>query len=128
MLREWHLLSHCACHDAHNALKWAHFVAFGDSQLMANMFVGVSCYRCCYSQCLQFSCAWLGDVLEGVDVASVPTRELLSEMYTFLGASPEVVEVASLDMRLHSVGGKLRVCSDFLERSEALETLSSVLL
>eukprot|EP00971_Amphidinium_carterae_P333926 6468950-Amphidinium_carterae.1 len=127
-LYEWHLLSHCACHDAHNALKWAHFNAFGDSQLMTNVFVGVSCYRYCYSQSLQFLRVWLGQVLEGVDVASASTSELLSELYTFLGAAPEVVEVASQDMRLQYGGGKLRVCNKFLEGSEALETLSSVLL
>ena len=127
-LFECHSLSFCSAHDSHNALKWGHFMSFGSPQTMENVYGGVAGFRYCSGQSMEYMAAWLGQVLAGRSADSLPSSDTLSSLWTLLGASPDVVEELSCNMRLHWDGSKLCVQESFLEEPECLSHLSTTLL
>ena len=56
---EWVLFTACACHDAHNSLKWAMWLQFDDAELLREAYVCVAAVRSSMSVLTKYLHEWL---------------------------------------------------------------------
>ena len=127
-LFEWHTHTSCCAHDAHNALKWSHYAAFGSTELLANVFAGVAGYKYCSGHTLDYLGSWLGEVVSGSDSNSIPSTTTLAALWTCLGATPEQITEAADEIGFFWDGHRLRVPHDFLQDPQWVNRLSTVLV
>ena len=119
----------CACHDAHNALKWGHFSQFEDGKLQQAVYVGVSALRTGFLHAVDQLSSWLSDVLVPCSADMLPSEEELQCLWRTLGLEPSLVETL-VGMRVLYVDGHLRVSQEAMERSDTdwMQDLSAALL
>ena len=127
-LFEWHVASSCAIHDATNALKWGHFLSFGDTELVQNIYIGITSYKFCLGFAVDLLSTWLPMVLKPVSRSLLPSAQVLSEMWTLVGVSPELVPVLVEEIGVHWDGSSLKVDETFMSKSDWLDILSVTLL
>ena len=125
----WHSTVGCACHDAHNALRWAVQLSQGEPDLVKNIFLGLATVRKLFFTMVGFMDRWLPLVAEGVDAHSLPMSATLEAAYSLFGADEEQVKVL-VSARLHWTPdlGRLLVHQDFLAQPDAVSQISAVLL
>ena len=124
---EWHTQTFCVAHDCHNALKWGHFQAFGDTALMGNVWAGIAAYKFCSGYCIDQMHAWFGDVLVERNPDELPDPDTSSVLWTLLGAPADVLETLA-HTRLVWQSGQQHVSKDFLETDDWMSVLSSCLV
>ena len=89
-LFQWHSSLGCACHDCHNALKWATSVLFAeDSDLLKHIYVAISVWKPCALNTSQALGPWLAQVLQGRPEYEGQAAEL-HVFYTLLGADADL--------------------------------------
>eukprot|EP00971_Amphidinium_carterae_P115167 2281151-Amphidinium_carterae.1 len=71
-LTEWHTYAHCACHAAHNALKWSLASSFDDTNLVKMVYVGIQSARSCYIHLTEGLGVWIEQVLQPTPVEMLP--------------------------------------------------------
>ena len=125
----WHSTVGCACHDAHNALRWAVQLSQGEPDLVKNIFIGLATVRKLFFTMVGFMDRWLPLVAEGVDAHALPMSATLEAAYSLFGADEEQVKVL-VSARLHwnPDSGRLLVHQDFLAQPDAVSQISAVLL
>ena len=127
-LFHWAVWTPCAAHDAYNALKWCSFNVHGHAEVLKNVYVAVSAYRFCYSHCLDSMSSWLGSHLQGVSAESLPEPWIIADLWTHLGAGPDVVHILSWQIRLFWTGSTLQVQEGFLQNDDWLSILTATLM
>ena len=122
----------CSLHDSHNAFKWGFQAVYGDrlDQILADLYMGISCYRSAVGKCLPFICSWLDEALTPTQAADLPLEDELSHLYSAIGVPADVLDVLCTEMRLmwQPCDKKLLVLDTFLQKENAVEVLSSTLL
>eukprot|EP00971_Amphidinium_carterae_P321489 6390429-Amphidinium_carterae.6 len=120
------VFGHCACHDAHSALKWS-LIGFHNEGMISNVFMALRSYRFAQGHCLSVLPSWLESVIEGRDRADLPEQHTLSSLWAVLGLPPDVAEEVAR-MGLIWQEDRLCIASDELESAECLETISELLM
>jgi hypothetical protein len=90
-LRTWLVACGCACHDAHNALRWGMSQGFGDKELLKELVVGVEALRNGYSTLHEYLAGWLSQRVRFVAAPCAPP-ELLAKLWVTLGVAAEEAE------------------------------------
>eukprot|EP00971_Amphidinium_carterae_P253930 5041297-Amphidinium_carterae.1 len=88
-----HTMVHCACHDIHNSLKWAHFSLFNDKQLLKSVYIAVSALRVSSLYAASHVLDWFQTALYPRALENLVPAEHLRGVWTVLGIEDEVIEV-----------------------------------
>ena len=129
-LRQFHTEVACACHDGHNALKWATQSQFPDPNLLSNIYVSLQAYRRGFLMCIPSLGNWLAEVIEAVPATELPNPDALEVLYKTLSVPADLLEIMAHEMRIQWIPqrGKLLISMEFLGRDSSIEELSSCLL
>ena len=127
-LFEWHTFTHCACHVAHNALKWAVSNDFPDGNLMKTLFILISSARSSYMHMVDSLIPWLQQVLVPWPEDRKPDPEL-AILWTALGADPDQIELlVHYQLVFEETHNQLRVAPQALKEDTFITTFSGLLL
>ena len=123
----WSVHTHCACHDGHNALRWALGSRFGDTQLLQNLYIGIQALRFCSVQAASCLVPWLQSVLRPATPSTVEVQRR-SELWRSLGVEAELVSTLCETVGLVWDGHNLLVNAEFLASQDWMDTISTSLL
>eukprot|EP00971_Amphidinium_carterae_P173831 3445766-Amphidinium_carterae.1 len=126
----WQTSVGCACHDSHNALKWAFTMLFDqNTELLKHLYVSVSVYKTCVVKCWGGLWSWFETVLVGADACDLQPKAVLDDFYSCLGASQAMVQLLAHDAQAHwCPDKKLLYCANsFLREPSSMERLSEAL-
>ena len=129
--QEWqhlHTTVGCACHCAHNSLKWALHAEFEDTALLKDVHVAFSSARACYNYVTTGTVEWLHFALDPKDKIHLPAPQDLEALWTFLGMDVDLVEqLTRWRLICRSDAGYLELDVEVM-RSESIEELTTILL
>ena len=130
-LMSWCTHAYCACHDAHNGLKWASMTYFENSRVLSDVYVSVGAFRTCYVECTSHLRTWLQKSTMILPDERLPSPALLTEIWTNLSVPGDVVRVLANKFRLVWQDSRLCVCRSALDSDTSddfLDELSTALL
>ena len=129
--QEWHHLHTrvgCACHCAHNSLKWGVLDEFADTSMLKDIHVAFSSARACYVHVTTGILDWLHFALNPKEKIHLPSPDDLHALWTFLGLDFELVEALTRwRIICRSDLGYLELDAEVM-RSESIEELTTLLL
>ena len=127
-LHHLHTTVGCACHCAHNSLKWALHDEFEDTSLLKDIHVAFSSARACYIHVTTGILDWLYFALDPKEKIHLPSPDDLQALWIFLGLDFELVEqLARWRIICRSDLGYLELDAEVM-RSESIEELTTLLL
>eukprot|EP00971_Amphidinium_carterae_P335140 6470818-Amphidinium_carterae.1 len=126
-LTELHTSVSCACHDGHNAVKWAAHGDFSSEQRMTSIYIACSAMRTGFMKCFAMLAAWIRQVLEPVSCERLPSTESLKSLWSVLQV-PEASMEVMLQLRLFWSGSSLFIDEEALTDPDWLETLTTLLM
>jgi len=127
-LLEWTLASPCGIHDCHNALKWSMHRHFLNTELMNDVFIVVASARNSFGLLLGHLAGWIQSRLALIPDDQLPPTDDRAQLWTALGAEPDLVELLAHELRLQWQDGQLQVAASRGEDGDLLEKLSGALL
>ena len=125
---EWVVTTGCALHDAHNSLKWAMHVHFQDTDLLQDVFIVVASVRNSYGLLCDHLGRWLREKVTFVPADQLPPMQERYELWTSLGAEPELAETLAFVLRLQWRDDRLEVAASCASQEDLMEQLSGTLL
>ena len=127
-LHHLHTTVGCACHCAHNSLKWALHDEFEDTSLLKDIHVAFSSARACYIHVTTGILDWLHFALDPKEKIHLPSPDDLQALWTFLGLDFELVEqLTRWRLICRSDLGYLELDAEVM-RSDSIEELTTLLL
>lgn len=127
-LLEWVVITGCALHDAHNGLKWAMHGHFQDTDLLSDVYIVVASVRNSYGLLCDHLGRWLHERVMFVPDDQLPPMQGRYELWTALGAEPELAETLAFELRLQWHDGRLEVAASCASLEDLMEKLSGTLL
>ena len=129
--QDWHHLHTCvgcACHCAHNSLRWALHSEFEDTSLLKDTHVALSSARACYTYVTTGILDWLHFALDPKQQIHLPSSDDLEVLWTFLGLDFDLVEqLIKWRLICRSPAGYLEIDVEVM-RTESIQDLTSLLL
>eukprot|EP00971_Amphidinium_carterae_P030083 591388-Amphidinium_carterae.1 len=126
-LTEWHTWAHCACHAAHNSLKWSLHAAFDDPSLLKMCYVGLQSSRACYLHLTEGLRQWLDEVLQPLTEELLPSESDLAAMWSVCDLSPEVQQ-GLLQYRLWFADGRMKVLGTATRNENFILDITAILM
>jgi hypothetical protein len=111
-------------HDIANAFAWG-MKPFSSSDVMKDIFVGISSIRNAYNILMEHVVSWLPSVL--IFVVETESPEVLTELWQSLGLEDDVI-CQLVRYRLLWFAGTLIVSADFQDDPELINELVAVLM
>ena len=125
---EWVLASPCGIHDCHSALKWSMHGHFCNTDLMNDVFIVVASARNAFGILHGHLADWLQSKLVLIPDEQLPPTEERAQLWTALGADPDLVQMLAHELRLQWQGGQLQVAASSADSGDLLEKISGALL
>ena len=126
-LMEWHCWVGCSAHDGHNALKWSHASIFNNTELLENLYVGISALQASFFNALDLLGTWILEKLSPMSSNKLPAPGELFVLWCAMSVEePLAKKIADAQILWHD--GRLVVEESFLEQGGWLEALSAYLL
>ena len=127
-LFEWHTLSNCACHVAHNALKWAVANETDEGKLLKKLFVLVASARTSYMLLVDSMLPWLQTVLRP-SKAEPERAAQLGPLWLSLGVDPEQLELLThFQFHFDTHHEQLHVVEEAVSQDDFITNLTGLLL
>lgn len=127
-LLEWVVTTGCALHDGHNSLKWAMHSQFQNTELIQDVFIVVASVRNSFGLLVDHMGRWLHNKVLFVPDDDLPPMQERYELWTALGAEPELAEMLAFELRLQWCDSRLQVAASCTSIEDLMGKISGALL
>ena len=126
-LCEWPIFVPCILHDLQNSQKWFLYNFYSEQGLIKDIHIGIESLRNGYDLLLKHLSKFIFDHLKFRPEADLPSEDILRQLWSALGAEPDILDYL-VSHRVLWIDGGLNMLDSYAADLRLLEDLSASLL
>ena len=126
-LCEWPIFVPCILHDLQNSQKWSLYHFYSEQGLIKDIHIGIESLRNGYDLLLKHLSKFIFDHLKFRPEADLPSEDILRQLWSALGAEPDILDYL-VSHRVLWIDGGLNMLDSYAADPRLLEDLSASLL